>query len=79
LRHNQEVLWKRDVGGHPRIGRIGADDEVVVVPLAFGYKPNSKRPTAAYMRIEKAGQTLEGIVPLKVGGRSVSVRPLPNQ
>lgn len=75
LRHGQEVLWRRDIGSQPRIGRIRRGDPLTVVPLAFGFRPGTERPSAAYMRLERSEGNLEGIVPLRVGGRYVEVTP----
>lgn len=73
LTHGQEVLWRRDVRPRRRVGRLAREDARTVVPLAFGIHPGSGRPSAAYIKLRSGGRTLDGVIPLKVGGRYLTM------
>ncbi|MBM4318617.1 MAG: hypothetical protein FJ125_01335 [Deltaproteobacteria bacterium] len=76
LKHGMEVVWKQDIAGRPRAGRISGDENAVVVPLAFGYSPSGGRPTAAYIRVESGSRVFDGVMPLKIKDRYLELRPV---
>lgn len=76
LQHGQLVNWKDDIGGRPRAGRIGRDENAVVTPLAFGYRTSGGKPTAAYVRVESGSRSFDGVIPLKIGKKHLELRPV---